>query len=85
MAFHSSETFIDVHSNSHMQEIEQQVLEVLHNVNWMLEAHDSSAELIEVSGNKVVIRCIGACAGCETNCVGVAFQERMPDIELIVQ
>lgn len=69
----------------HMATIEQQVIEVLHNVNWMLEAHDSFAELVEVKGNTVIIRCVGACANCETDCVGVAFQERMPDIELILQ
>ena len=68
-----------------MATIEQRVIEVLHNVNWMLEAHDSFAELIEVNGNTVVIKCTGACAGCETNCVGVAFEERMPDIVLILQ
>lgn len=68
-----------------MATIEQQVLEVLHNVNWMLEAHDSFAELVEVNGNTVIIRCVGACADCETDCVGVAFQERMPDIKLILQ
>ena len=68
-----------------MATIEEQVIEVLHNVNWLLEAHDSFAELVEVNGNKVIIKCIGACATCETDCVGVAFQERMPDIELILQ
>ena len=68
-----------------MATIEQQVREVLHNVNWLLEAHDSFAELIEVNGNTVVIKCTGACATCETNCIGVAFEERMPDIELILQ
>ena len=68
-----------------MATIEQRVIEVLHNVNWMLEAHDSFAELIEVNGNTVIIKCTGACADCETNCVGVAFEERMPDIVLILQ
>ena len=68
-----------------MATIEEQVIEILHNVNWLLEAHDSSAELVEVKGNRVIIRCVGACAKCETDCVGVAFQERMPDIELILQ
>ena len=68
-----------------MATIEQRVLEVLDNVNWMLEAHDSSAELVEISGKTVIIKCIGACATCETDCVGVAFRERMPDIELIVK
>jgi Fe-S cluster biogenesis protein NfuA len=68
-----------------MDNTEQRVLEVLHNVNWLLEAHDSFVELVEISGNKVVIRCGGHCSECETNCIGVAFEERMPDIELVYQ
>ncbi len=68
-----------------MNNIKQRVHEVLHNLNWLLESHDSFAELVEVNGNKVVIRCVGYCAECETDCVGVAFKERMPDIELILQ
>ncbi|GBD97770.1 MAG TPA: hypothetical protein ENG83_12900 [Nitrospirae bacterium] len=68
-----------------MEDIRRQVMEVLHNVNWLLEAHDSFAELIEIKGNKVVLRCVGQCRDCETDCVGVAFKERMPDIELIYQ
>jgi Fe-S cluster biogenesis protein NfuA len=67
-----------------MDEIEKQVLEILHNLNWLLESHDSYVELIEIKGNKVVIRCVGPCRDCETDCVGVAFKERMPHIELIV-
>ena len=66
-----------------MDEIEEQVIEVLHNLNWLLEAHDSFAELIEIRGNKVMIRCIGHCRNCDTDCVGVAFKERIPDIELV--
>jgi hypothetical protein len=68
-----------------MEEIQRQVLEVLHNLNWLLESHDSFAELIEVKGNNVVIRCVGYCAECETDCVGVTFKERMPNINLILQ
>jgi Fe-S cluster biogenesis protein NfuA len=66
-----------------MSEIEKQVLEVLHNLNWLLEAHGSYVKLIKIKGNKVVVRCIGYCAECETDCIGVAFKERIPDIELI--
>ncbi len=66
-----------------MVEIERRVREVLNNLNWMLESHNSHAELVEIKGKKVVIRCIGSCAECETDCVGVAFDERMPEIELI--
>ena len=66
-----------------MDDIEKRVADVLHNVNWLLEAHNSSAELVEIDGNRVVIRCKGNCRDCETDCVGVAFRERMPDIELV--
>lgn len=68
-----------------MDDLEKQVLEVLHNLNWLLESHDSYAELIEIKGKKVIIRCVGYCSECETDCVGVAFKERMPHIELIVR
>ena len=62
---------------------EKQVREVLHNLNWLLEPHDSSVELIKVEGKKVTIRCAGACIECETDCIGTAFKERMPHIELV--
>ncbi len=68
-----------------MNEIEKLVSDVLHNLNWLIEPHDSFVELIEVKGSRVVIRCVGSCAECETDCIGVAFKERMPDIELIIQ
>lgn len=66
-----------------MDNIEKQVLEVIHNLNWLLEAHDSHVELIKIKDNQVSIRCIGHCTGCETDCIGVAFKERMPYIKLI--
>ncbi len=66
-----------------MNDIEIRVQEVLHNLNWLLEAHNSYAELIEIKGNKVYIQCTGFCAECETDCVGVAFKDRMPEIEVI--
>ncbi len=68
-----------------MNDIEKRVNEVLHNLNWLLEAHNSSVELVEIRGNTVIISCVGACADCETDCVGVAFSERLPDIKLIFQ
>jgi len=68
-----------------MDEIEQRVLEILRNVNWLMEAHNSHAELMEIKDNRVVIRCVGYCAECELDCLGVAFKERMPDIKLIWQ
>ncbi|HBH60470.1 MAG TPA: hypothetical protein DDX85_01755 [Nitrospiraceae bacterium] len=68
---------------SMMDNIKQQVLEVIHNLNWLLEAHDSHVTLIKIKGNQVSIRCIGHCTECETDCIGVAFKERMPGIILI--
>ncbi len=65
-----------------MKNIEKRVKDVLHNLNWLLESHDSSVELVEIVGDKVIIRCVGQCSECETDCVGVAFNERMPDITL---
>ena len=66
-----------------MNDIKQNVLEVLHNLNWLLEPHDSYAELVDIKDNKVTIRCVGACVTCETDCIGVTFKERMPHIELV--
>ena len=68
-----------------VNEIKKRVFDVLHNLNWLMESHDSFAELIEVKGKRVVIRCVGHCAECESNCLEVAFKERMPDIELIIR
>lgn len=68
-----------------MNSIEKQVHEVLHNLNWLLEPHNSSVELVGIKGNKVVIRNTGSCDTCETDCIGTAFKERMPDIELVRQ
>ena len=68
-----------------MRDIEEQVKAVIHNLDWLLEAHDSSVELVGIEGLKVTIRCAGGCADCETNCVEVAFKERIPDIELVFQ
>ncbi|MBI4848438.1 MAG: hypothetical protein HY808_07680 [Nitrospirae bacterium] len=68
-----------------MSELKRDVLEVLHNLNWLIEPHNSYVELIEVKGRSVVIRCVGHCADCETDCIRVAFKERMPDIKLIIQ
>ncbi len=68
-----------------MEDIKIRVQEVLHNLNWLMEPHNSYAELVEITGRKVIIRCIGTCVGCETDCIGTAFKERMPDVELVLQ
>ena len=68
-----------------MDNLNEMVSDVLHNVNWMLESHNSSVELISIQGNKVIIHCEGHCSECETNCVRVAFRERLPQVELVFQ
>ncbi|MBC8413583.1 MAG: NifU family protein [Nitrospira sp.] len=68
-----------------MNDITQAVNEVLHNLNWLLESHESSVELVEIQGKKVILKCEGTCASCETDCVGVAFKEKIPDVELVFQ
>lgn len=65
--------------------MEKQVLEILHNLNWLLEPHDSSVELVKIRGNKVVIRAVGSCEKCETDCIGTAFRERLPEVKLVRQ
>ena len=65
--------------------MEKQVREILHNLNWLLEPHNSSVELVNIKGKKVVIRSVGSCEKCETDCIGTAFRERLPDIKLVRQ
>ena len=67
-----------------LEDKKQRVSEVLHNLNWLLESHNSFAELVEINGNNVVVRTTGSCAECETGCVEIAFKERMPEITLIL-
>ena len=64
--------------------IESRVREVLYNLNWLLDSHDSRAELIKIEGNKVFLLCTGECATCDTECIQVAFNERMPEVEVIL-
>lgn len=65
--------------------MEKQVQEILHNLNWLLEPHDSSVSLVKIRGNKVVVRAVGSCNKCETDCIGTAFKERLPDVKLVRQ
>ncbi len=68
-----------------MDRMKKQVLEILHNLNWLLEPHNSFVELVNIKGNKVIIRSAGSCDKCETDCIGVAFKERLPDVKLVRQ
>ncbi len=68
-----------------MDNLRKKVSDVLNNINWLLESHNSFAELISIQGNKVIIHCEGHCSECETNCIEVAFRERLPQVELVFQ
>jgi len=50
-----------------------------------LESHDSSVELVGIKGKKIVLHCVGYCAECESDCIGVASKERMPEIQVVLQ
>ena len=65
-------------------DIEASVKEVLKNVNWLMEGHDSYAELVSIEDNNVVVRCVGHCAGCDENCVKAAFSEQLPEVDLVI-
>ncbi|MCK5427483.1 MAG: NifU family protein [Thermodesulfovibrionia bacterium] len=54
-------------------------------MNLILDLHESSAEIVEIKGNRVVIQMIGQCAECDTNCLEDAIFEKLPDIDLIFQ
>ncbi len=74
-----------MHTRLSIEERKRRVKEVLHNLNWLMEAHNSFAELVDIKGDNVIVRTEGHCADCETGCVKVAFDERMPDINLILE
>ncbi len=68
-----------------MNNTEKRVLDVLQNINWLMNAHNSYAELMEIKGRKVVIRCVGICVECKIDCIETAFTESMPDITVVRQ
>ena len=68
-----------------MNDIEKQITEVLDSMILILDLHESSAEIVEIKGNRVVIQMIGQCAECDTNCLEEAIYQKLPDIDLIFQ
>ncbi len=64
-----------------MNKIKKQIIETLENLGWLLDTHNSSAELVQIKGKKAVIQLTGQCADCDTNCIEDALHEKMPDIE----
>ncbi len=68
-----------------MIDLEKQITEILDSMNYILDFHERSAEIVEIKGNKVIIQMFGQCADCDTNCIEEAIYEKLPDIELIFQ
>lgn len=68
-----------------MKITKKQIAEILDSMNWILDAHNSSAELIEVKGNRVVIQVEGQCADCDTNCLEEAIYNKFPAIDLTLR
>lgn len=68
-----------------MNDIEKQITDILDSMILILDLHESSAEIVEIKGNRVVIQMIGQCAECDTNCLEDAIFEKLPDIDLIFQ
>lgn len=68
-----------------MNDLEKQITEILDSMNYILDFHESSAEIVEIKGNRVVIQMIGQCAECDTNCIEDAIYQKLPDIDLTFQ
>jgi hypothetical protein len=68
-----------------MNNIEKQITEILDSMSLILDSHESSAEIVEIKGNRVVIQIIRQYADCDTNCIEDAIYEKLPDIDLIFQ
>ena len=68
-----------------MNDIEKQITEILDSMILILDLHESSAEIVEIKDNRVVIQMIGQCAECDTNCLEEAIYQKLPDIDLIFQ
>ena len=68
-----------------MNDIEKQITDILDSMILILDLHESSAEIVEIKGNRVVIQMIGQCAECDTNCLEEAIYQKLPDIDLIFQ
>lgn len=68
-----------------MNKTGKDIEEMLNSLKWLLDVHDSFAELVEVKGNTVFLQIGGQCMDCESSCIKEAFNERMPDIKVVFQ
>jgi len=67
-----------------MDKNEDKIREIIDNLQCILTAHESCAELIEFKDNKAVIYCGGPCKSCDSRCIESAIKEKLPDIEVII-
>ena len=67
------------------KDIEKEVQDIIKNLNWLMEPHDSYVELIGIRGKRVIISASGPCTECEKDCIGTAFRERLPHIRLVIE
>lgn len=68
-----------------MGEIEEKIKEIIDNLQCILTAHESCAELIEFKDNRAVIYCGGPCKKCDNRCIEGAIKEKLPDVEVIIR
>ncbi len=59
------------------------IIEMIDNINWLLEAHNSHVELVEIMGSKIVLRYEGQCSACKIDCAAFAINMTMPDMKII--
>ncbi len=68
-----------------MNNARKDIEEILNSLKWLLDAHDSFAELVEIKGNTAFLQSGGQCLDCESNCIKEALKEKIPDIKIVFQ
>ncbi|MEF9426246.1 MAG: NifU family protein [Candidatus Mariimomonas ferrooxydans] len=68
-----------------MNKTRKDIEEILNGLKWLLDAHDSFAELVEIKGNTAFFQGGGQCMDCESSCIKEALKERIPDIKVVFQ
>ncbi|GBE06278.1 hypothetical protein BMS3Abin10_01923 [bacterium BMS3Abin10] len=66
-----------------MEISEEKIRDILDSLEWLMDAHDSSAELVELKGNTAIIQLSGQCAVCDTNCIEDSLYQELPEAEFI--
>ncbi len=68
-----------------MNKAGKDIVEILNGLKWLLDAHDSFAELVEVKGSTAFLQGGGRCMDCGSSCIREALKERIPDIKVVFQ